>query len=171
MTKLVLINGPMGAGKTTLSKMIAAELGYLHLNIDELKQFFKQWPAGYDYKSHLPVIKEYAFQIVKSNLTTSSIIVDKSLNTEDTQRLEKLANELGAGVVKIMLWVNLETAKERVKTRSGSNELIGEKLEMVIGSHIKAEKMLKKDASWNILDSSKLEIDEVFLSVVKLIYN
>jgi cytidylate kinase len=41
MSILLLIDGPIGAGKSTVSNILSQKYGFKHLNIDDLKTPFK----------------------------------------------------------------------------------------------------------------------------------
>ena len=171
MPKLILIDGPMGAGKSTVSKLLSQKYGFRHLDIDQLKTSFKQWPAGYVYKHHLPIVNEYAKQIVTANLPLTDIVVDKSLGKITAAEFEDIARKLDYKTYKIMLWLKLDDSLSRSATRSKNPnlEINQDYLDMVKGSWNKALDYKNSDSKLVIIDTTNISPDETILAVLQFI--
>lgn len=162
MPKIIFINGPMGAGKSTLSRRIQEELGFYHLNIDELKKPFKQSPGGYDPERDTSIINQIALNLIENNLKAGyNVVVDKTLTIKTTETFRQVAEKLGAKIYLIMLDINSETSQERVLQRDGKSH-------WAVPKALELASNLKTLPDFRIVDASQTP-EEVFDQVCKII--
>lgn len=127
--KLILINGSMGAGKSTLSKALEEKTGWYHLEIDSLKREFRRSPLGYQADLHLQTIYESALVLAKTNLQAGyTVIIDKTMSKTFLQRFIDMATEILIPNYMFILQIDETTASSRQMLRDGVERPVAKSL-------------------------------------------
>ena len=114
---LYIFSGLPGTGKTTLSRMLAAQIGAFHLRIDTIEQglrdlcFFDVKGEGY----------RLAYRVAKDNLEIGLPVIADSVNPWKLTRREweEVANSVNVPFVNIEITCSdMEEHRTRVESRS-----------------------------------------------------
>ncbi len=118
MTRLVLLNGPPGAGKSTLAARYADEHpGTLCLDIDVLRTMVGGWAD--DYAGTGALVRPAALGLITAYLRESGDVVLPQLIARETElaKFERAAADAGAGFVHVLLEVEPAASVARFEDR------------------------------------------------------
>ena len=123
-SKIIIISGTPGTGKTTLAKLLARKLNFKHLT---LKPLLKKTQEKYDRKKQCYVVNtkklnQEITKIIKQN--TKSLIISSHLIHHLPKKLVNLCI--------VTKCSNLKTLKQRLKARKYSKKKIEENLQCEI---------------------------------------
>lgn len=114
---LILIDGPMGAGKTTVSKILHTKLKRTaYLGLDRVKWYisdFKRTPRDNDISRNilLVMIKEYLKQGI-------SVLLDQGIKRKEIEVFKKIAKKYKAKCFVYQLYAPKTLLRRRVLERS-----------------------------------------------------
>jgi excinuclease UvrABC helicase subunit UvrB/predicted kinase len=157
--KILIVSGPWGSGKTTVSKIIERELDFVRINNDDIyKQFFpkicnEMWlhPKEIDEAERIMVEK------IKDSVEKGrNVVADYS----GGWRLLKYKKEFKADVIIKNLFPKKEVIFERYRNREERNEGSLQEIETAM----KKQKALEKEiGAKNFIDTSNETPEETFI--------
>ncbi|HEV7454599.1 MAG TPA: AAA family ATPase [Candidatus Saccharimonadales bacterium] len=123
--KLVLLNGPLGIGKTTLAKRYAEEHPLsLFLDIDDVWAMISHWREKKEVSA--PLSKQMALEMARINLTAGyDVVVPQIIQSNElADNFAKLASKCGANFYEILLSVEKDEAIRRfiLRGKAGGHE-------------------------------------------------
>ena len=163
MTKLIIIRGPAGVGKTTIAKAVAKQLNGVHFNIDQVLR-----DAGLDKsEGDIPVdnflqAQESIFPEVKKYLEQGEPVVFDG-NFYYQEQIDQLTREFPDQVNIFTLQASLETCWERNKTKE-EHQLDRISVEAMhrISSNLKVGKVIDTEGK-----SEEEVINEIISAIIK----
>ena len=112
--KLIVLNGPLGIGKSTLNKMYADKHPLaLSIDIDLVRMNIGQW-REYP-KQSAEMAWDMTIEMGRVALSSGNDVCIAQIMTreEQWQRLEKLAQETGARLIEVLLYASKDEAVRR----------------------------------------------------------
>jgi adenylate kinase len=153
--KVIIVSGTPGTGKTTISKKIAKEKGYLYVDVNEIINIHnKEYKiiSGYDKKRDTKIIdvkklnKVLVMQIKKyKQEKIKGIVIDSHLSHYLPKKYVDLC---------IITKCALKTLKKRLEKRNYSKEKIRENLDAEIFDVCRIE-ALEKGHKIKVIDTTK----------------
>lgn len=128
MARLIIVTGPIGAGKTTYSLSIAKEIGAIRFSIDPWMQtLFSQDMTELDYAWMIERVNRcYAqiWQVGEQILELDGkVVLDLGFTTkQERERFSMLANKLGVDAEVHYLNAPKEIRKKRIKKRNAEKD-------------------------------------------------
>lgn len=115
---MIFVVSPSGAGKSTLSEWIAADLQFLHIDIDQPKHFtsnhlWEEWKHFYSKSDPSSLVKVVHNHIIDSN--RSGAVLSFPSNIIITHNRVKVARSVG--ILTVLLWGTKELCKEARRAR------------------------------------------------------
>lgn len=128
MPKLILIRGPAGTGKSTVSKLLQKKLGEKTALIEMDHLYYTVLQNDVNHKMVLDAVISMADVFLKNNYNiifegVFTVPFNKQTNKLEHDQIFKLAKKYNIDLKIIFLDVSLETAIERDKMRYGSKKL------------------------------------------------
>lgn len=167
--KLILLNGPAGVGKSTISKYLHGDVqGSVVVDVDELRRSIP------DYKERrsesLLMAYEMTKDAIRSNLNKGeTVIIDKAIASSDTlDSFVKIGNECGADVREIILFAPRDTVQARADERGyipGSlltRERVGELWDQM-------DNVRKERQQAIVINTESLSVEETYEKVTEAI--
>lgn len=124
---VVIVNGPPGAGKTTIGKRIALDLALPFLSKDDIKESLfdtlgwkdRDWSRKVGYASIVVM-----FNVTEALLAAGkSLVVESAFHTEfDTPRFRELRSKYGCTLLQLYFEANEDVLLERFRIRAGSDK-------------------------------------------------
>lgn len=114
MAKLIVLNGPLGIGKTTLAKKYADNYPLtLSLDIDELRTWISHWRDYADASAYLS--KNMAMEMARTSLQAGHDVVISQIcrKPELLENLEEVSVASNSRFYEILLWDTKENATRR----------------------------------------------------------
>ncbi len=159
--KLIILNGPPGVGKSTISKLLHADMpNSVLLDIDEIRRSVP------DYKERraesLQISYQKAAETVGHHLKLGQdVIIDKAISQSETvDSLIEAGRAHGADVYEFLLFADKYTVQKRADERGyrpGSlltRERVGEMWE-------KADALKKERLGSVLIDTSNMSVEEL----------
>ena len=117
---VILIAGPTGVGKTTLSKMLARHFNCAHLSEDGIVReiFPNEYKNVEAYPAKIKIVETQLLKIVKEIFTSGECIVIDRINLEK-EFIEEIRKVFRKHLILKVLWPTVEIAIERDKKRAG----------------------------------------------------
>jgi predicted kinase len=145
MPKLIIINGSMGSGKSTISKLLSQKLSDINYNLkldDLVWNFSNSSDQSIDMTKAIFSIANSITE--KCLLMGVSVIVEKVMNIEQLKEFVLIGERFNIKPFQIILSLPLETAIERVKLRRKQDGKIcdAEYLNRVKQSHVCTEQLI-----------------------------
>ncbi|HLN18822.1 MAG TPA: helicase-related protein, partial [Patescibacteria group bacterium] len=153
---LLIISGPWGSGKTTISKMIERKFGFIRVNNDEIyKKYFPDvCNEMWHHPKEIEEAEEKMVEIIKENLEKKkNIVVDYS----GGWRLLKYKDEFKANIIIKNLFPAKEIIFDRYKNRGERNDGALEEIEIAIE---KQKKFKLRFGDENFIDTSNESPEE-----------
>jgi len=169
--KLILVDGPMGAGKTTVAQLLHKNLKYSALiSLDPLKRLYSEFKSG-DKKS-LEIASDVGSAMAKTYLDKGiNVIVEKAFTDRKflTQFI-KSSKTKNAKVYVYQIEAPLETRIERIKKRSIAKPKYKKPTLKRINKNHENYKTLRYENAI-IFDSSKLTPRKIIKEILKEVKN
>ncbi|PIR76735.1 MAG: hypothetical protein COU32_00610 [Candidatus Magasanikbacteria bacterium CG10_big_fil_rev_8_21_14_0_10_42_10] len=109
MLKFIIIRGPLGVGKTTVSKMLAKDLGFEYISVDDILDEYKLDDGdGIPVESFLKV-NEIIQSLTKKE--TLGYVVDGNFYYQD--QIDDFRNKFGNDISIFTLMSDVDTCRER----------------------------------------------------------
>ncbi|MBP6883774.1 MAG: AAA family ATPase [Candidatus Pacebacteria bacterium] len=165
---LMIINGPTGAGKTTLSKILHAKLKRTaHTGLDKVKRYisdFKRNPTDNEISRNVAIAmtQEYLKQGI-------SVIYDEPMTKERAISFKKMAKKYGARYFLYQLHASEPVVQLRVAQRTellGKPKISKARVKRNYGLYMKHK---SKDAT--IFDSEKMSSEQIASLILKELKN
>lgn len=172
---LIAVYGPMCAGKSTISKMLASEFpGVFHISYDKIKWFITDYSA--EKYSGKGIVSRLLSTLVTQVATEGfSIIIEGDLNLmRNHQIYEKIAKENGMNFIQINIEAPFEVVGERFEERLRISKEQNIKVSITTeeGMRTRFEVYQKeKHTELPTYDSSKMTPDEIVSNVKGLLSN
>jgi len=117
---VIIIAGPTGVGKTTLSKMLSRYYDCGYLSEDEIaKEIFPdEYKNIEDYPDKVKIIARELFQRAKEIFNSGKCVVMDRINFEK-EFIEEIRKTFDSDLILKVLWPPLETTIERDRIREG----------------------------------------------------
>jgi len=113
--RAVIIYGPSGVGKSTLSKKISEKLNFRHCTADEFKFIFSDKRS----KLRSSIGEALAYQYAKILIENKLNIILEAIPDNFLKKLKKILREKKYKVVEISLVASLDECKKRDMLRGG----------------------------------------------------
>lgn len=167
--KLILINGPAGVGKSTISTHLHADIpNSILIDVDELRRSIPNYKE--QRKESLLLSYERTKEAIENHLKKGkTVIIDKGISFSDTlDSFVEIGAECGADVREIFLFASKEGVQRRADERGykpGSlltRERVGELWDEL-------DALQQKRRSAIVIDTTSLSIEDTYEKVRKAI--
>ena len=117
---VIIIAGPTGVGKTTLSKMLSKHYNYAYISEDEIAK--EVFPDVYkdieDYPDKLKIAEKQLLKRAKEIFDSEKYVVIDRINL-GKEFIEEIKKAFHKHLILKVLWLPMETTIERDKRREG----------------------------------------------------
>ncbi|MDO8669487.1 MAG: AAA family ATPase [Candidatus Buchananbacteria bacterium] len=167
MSKVLILTGPCGAGKTTISELLEKEHGFIRINGDILDtEFFPQGGQWLE-KNHVALIKSHDKILAKtkeafdsgSNVVVDYIIFDKHLDF-----FEKFKKEFGNNLAIKVLFPD----QKHLNQRDINHQCWTSGPEHISQSYGHFESLKMYLGEKNYIDTSEMTEDEVIKHLLQI---
>ncbi len=171
-TFIILIDGPMGSGKTTLSKLLSQKLpDFARIALPDIKRFV---PNFRENEATLKIIRDVILSMANTYLQNGvSIIVEQISSSKDLINLKELSTRHNSSLYAFRLTapqdLRLKRVLERSKESLGVIELSNSKI-LEIEEYFKANEMFYHEnplIEATIIDSEINNPDEISKKIIE----
>lgn len=117
---VIVIAGPTGVGKTTLSKMLSKHFNCTYISEDEIAK--EVFPDVYkyieDYPNNVKIVDDQLLERTKEIFDNGKCVIIDRINL-DKEFIEEIKKEFDEHLMLRVLWPPMETTMERDKRREG----------------------------------------------------
>jgi len=172
MPKLIIINGSMGSGKSTVAKLLSQKLSGINYNLklDDLV-----WNFSNSSDQNIDITKaifSIAHSITEKCLSLGvSVIVEKVMNIEQLKEFVLIGERFNIKPFQIILSLPLETAIERVKLRRKQDGKLcdDEYLNRVKQSHLCTIELINLHKNQYVIPVQKYTPDQICKKILERI--
>ena len=165
---LLLVDGMSGAGKTTVTKLLAEELPRTAIvGFDKIKRFVSDFERGFRDNQ---IAREVTMVMVQKYLDLGlSVIVEHPFKTEEEiDSYTKLANEQHIPCYKFQLHTDPDVALQRVmeRTKKNNGDLTEERARQNISLF-----QTREHLNFKVINTTKLEPQEIAETILNELSN
>lgn len=157
MNRIILLDGPKGAGKSTLARLLQAKLSNTNvLSLDQLRRSIPGAQANALYNKRA---FELLLKLLKSEIQNGTdVIIDCGLTQANLAKLEEFIKGIGGNFYKYSLSAPYEILLERVKRRE---ELKGKETDIARFDYLIDVLTSKSFDTYTHIDTSQMTTEDI----------